>query len=94
MQVPSGCPPPRIASNSRNPTDVNVIPPVHGFVPEKPLTEEATPGRCRRRNEDDMVTSGDVAIQGGRKNRNRMEGIWNVRKPLVAVTRNPGLPML
>ena len=64
--MPSGCPPPRIASNSRNPTDVNVIPPVHGFVPDKPLTEEAAPGRCRRRNEDDMVT-GDEWHAGGVK---------------------------
>jgi hypothetical protein len=56
MQVPRGCPPPRIASKSRSPTDVNVIPPVHGFVPGKPLmADEPVRGRCRRRNEDDMV---------------------------------------
>jgi hypothetical protein len=55
MQVPSGCPPPRMASKSLSPTDVKVIPPIHGFVPGRPLTAEEVRGRCRRRNEDDMV---------------------------------------
>lgn len=55
MQVPSGCPPPRIASKSLSPTDVKVIPPIHGFVPANPLTADAVRGRCRRRNEDDMT---------------------------------------
>lgn len=66
MQVPSGWPPPRIASKSRRPTDVKVIPPVHGFVPGKPLMdEEVDPGRCRRRNEDDMVTNAVFGVLCG-----------------------------
>jgi hypothetical protein len=36
MQVPKGCPPPRIPSRSRNPADVKVVPPVQGLVPLSP----------------------------------------------------------
>jgi len=36
IQVPRGCPPPKIPSKSRSPEDVKVVPPVQGLVPLNP----------------------------------------------------------
>ena len=52
--VPNGCPPPKMTSKSRSPTDVNVIPPVQAFVPLSPAIDEAS--AHFRRKDDDMVT--------------------------------------
>ena len=52
--VPSGCPPPKMTSKSRSPTDVNVTPPVQAFVPLGPAIDGAS--ERFRRNDDDMAT--------------------------------------